>query len=318
MKWIEVKVKTTAEASEIVSNILYEAGADSLVIEDPNVISELERNRESWDYIDDRITTFEYDGMIIKGYLEEKEDMEPIIEDIKSKLKEIETFGVENSFAELIVTEVEDEDWSKEWKKYYKPQKIGERIVIKPSWEKYRRKSHEIVVKIDPGMSFGTGTHETTIMCVQQLEKYVKENSWVIDVGSGTGILAIVAAKLGAKKVVAVDLDEKCVESTKINAKANSVRNKINAVHGNLLDLVEDMKADVIVANIFADIIAILAQDVHALLEKNGIFIASGIIESKEDFVKRELEANGLEIIDTIHMGEWVCLVAKRIGLGHA
>lgn len=318
MRWVEVKVKTTQEASEIVSNILYESGADSLVIEDPSVMADLERNHETWDYIDEKITNFEFDGIIIKGYLEETENIGETIENIKTRLKEISSFGIENDFAEISTSEIEDEDWSKEWKKFYKPQKIGEKVVIKPSWEEYTPKSKEVVVEIDPGMSFGTGTHETTILCVKQLEKYVKKDSFVIDVGSGTGILAIVAAKLGAQKIVAVDLDEECVESTKQNALMNKVRGKIEVVHGNLLDLVDDMQADVIVANIFADIIAILAPDVRPLLEDGGIFIASGIIQEKEEFVKKHLKEGGLKIIDTIKMGEWVCIVSQKVELVHA
>lgn len=318
MRWVEVKVKTTQEASEIVSNILYESGADSLVIEDPSVMADLERNHETWDYIDEKIMNFEFDGIIIKGYLEETANIGETIENIKNRLKEISSFGIENDFAEISTSEIEDEDWSKEWKKFYKPQKIGKKVVVKPSWEEYAPKSKEVVVEIDPGMSFGTGTHETTILCVKQLEKYVKKDSFVIDVGSGTGILAIVAAKLGAQKIVAVDLDEECVESTKQNALKNKVRGKIEVVHGNLLDLVDDMQADVIVANIFADIIAILAPDVRPLLEDGGIFIASGIIQEKEEFVKKHLKESGLEIIDTIKMGEWVCIVSKKVELVHA
>lgn len=310
MKWIEVQVKTTTEAVETVTNILYEAGACGLVIEDPKDITHFEADNEKWDYIDSSLLESEFEGAIIKGYFEESEDLIDKIELIKDNIEMIPSYQLDKGLGEVTTSEIEEQDWSKTWRKYYKPKKIGEKVVIKPTWEEYEKKENEIIIELDPGMAFGTGTHETTMMCVKELEKYIHQFDTVFDIGTGTGVLAIASAKLGAINTIAIDLDEDSVRIANQNVIKNGVSNTVQVKHGNLLDII-DGKANVIVANIIADIIKILSKDIKQFMEDDGVFIASGIILDKISEVKESLKKNGLIVIDEIKMGEWACLVSK-------
>ncbi|KGG81358.1 ribosomal protein L11 methyltransferase [Caloranaerobacter azorensis H53214] len=310
MKWIEVQIKTTTEAVEVVSNILYEAGVGGLVIEDPNDLIFQNKNEGDWDYIDPTLVEQNFEGVIVKGYLPESEDLIDKIELIKQNVEKIPQYNLDKGLGEVTTSEVYEKDWANSWKKYYKPKKIGEKIVVKPSWESYEKKSDDIVIELDPGMAFGTGTHETTIMCIKKLEKYVHQHDIVFDIGCGTGILSIAAAKLGAISTIGIDLDEVSVKVAKENVRKNGVANTVQIRKGNLLDVV-DGKANVIVANIIAEVIIKLAEVVPKFLLEDGVFIASGIILDKIKDVKAALDKNGLEVIDEMKMGEWACLVSK-------
>ncbi|WP_427339530.1 50S ribosomal protein L11 methyltransferase [Caloranaerobacter sp. DY30410] len=310
MKWIEVQIKTTTEAVEVVSNILYEAGVGGLVIEDPNDLIFQNKNEGDWDYIDPTLVEQNFEGVIVKGYLPESEDLIDKIELIKQNVEKIPQYNLDKGLGEVTTSEVYEKDWANSWKKYYKPKKIGEKIVVKPSWESYDKKPEDIVIELDPGMAFGTGTHETTIMCIRQLEKYVHQHDIVFDIGCGTGILSIAAAKLGAISTIGIDLDEVSVKVAKENVRKNGVANTVQIRKGNLLDVV-DGKANVIVANIIAEVIVKLAEVVPKFLLEDGVFIASGIILDKIKDVEAALDKNGLEVIDEMKMGEWACLVSR-------
>ncbi|WP_333657045.1 50S ribosomal protein L11 methyltransferase, partial [Tissierella praeacuta] len=275
MNWTEVQIKTTAELEDLVSNVLYDAGATGLAIEDPRDILELSKSKERWDFVDPSLINSDFDGVLIKAYFSEADDLENKIEEIKNRIKNDPILNTGNN--EIKINIVDDNDWAEAWKKYYKPIKIGERILIKPSWEKYVLEENDILIELDPGMAFGTGTHETTMMCTEALEKYVKSGDIVYDIGCGSGILSIVAAKLGAEKVVGVDLDELCVKVSNENIKLNNVNKIVEIKEGNLLDVV-DGKANIIVSNIIAEIIAGMTKDLRAYLKGDGIFITSGII----------------------------------------
>ncbi|KNF09356.1 ribosomal protein L11 methyltransferase PrmA [Gottschalkia purinilytica] len=310
MKWIEVQIKTTTEAVEVVSNILYELGVGGLAIEDPNDIILQAKNEEDWDYIDPNLLDQKFEGVIVKAYFPESEDLIDKIELIKQSIEKIPQYNLDKGLGEVSLSQVDEKDWEHAWKKYYKPKKIGERVVVKPSWEKYEEQDEDIVLELDPGMAFGTGTHETTILCIRELEKHVKSDHVIVDVGCGSGILSVAAAKLGAKKVIGVDLDELAIKVSNENKKINNVDDIIDIRHGNLLDVVDE-KADIIVANIIAEVIVILTKDIKKVLTKDGLFIASGIILEKIDRVKNALEEDGLEVIDIITMGEWASIVSK-------
>ena len=221
------------------------------------------------------------------------------------------TYGIDTGEASVEITQVDDEDWANSWKAYYKPSKIGEKIVVKPTWEEYEKQEGDIVVELDPGMAFGTGTHETTTMCIQALERNVKNDSVVFDIGCGSGILGISAAKLGACKVIGVDLDPVAVKVSKENIELNEVSNAMEARYGNLMDVVTE-KADIVVANIIADIIVLLSEGVGQFLVPNGVFISSGIILDKIDMVKNALIKNKFEILEVNTMGEWAAIVSKK------
>ncbi len=309
MNWAEVQIKTTPKYEELISSILYDVGATGLAIEDPRDILELSQSPESWAFIDPDLINVESDDIVIKAYFSEAEDLDYIVQEIKYKIRNNPI--LKEAQPEVTVTMVDDEDFAQNWKKYYKPTKIGERIVIKPTWEAYTPEEGDILVELDPGMAFGTGTHETTILCTEALERYVKQGDIVYDIGCGSGILSIVAAKLGAEKVVGVDLDEVCIKVSNENIIINQVEDIIEVKKGNLLDVVEG-KANIIVSNIIAEIIVEMIGDLKLHLEDKGIFITSGIIEEKIPMVEKALLENGFKILETKQKNEWALILAKN------
>ncbi|MDU2682867.1 50S ribosomal protein L11 methyltransferase [Clostridium sp.] len=307
--WREVRVITKSEALEPVSGIFYGLDCKGVAIEDPNDILEREQGPLTWDFAD--INVLEHKGKVavVKAYFSEEDNIDEILKYINEKMNELKELGIDTGVAKVESEKMFEEDWANNWKKYYKPTKVGEKIVVKPIWEEYDAQGEELVVELDPGMAFGTGTHETTRMCIQSLEKYVKEDSTVFDVGCGSGILAIAAAKLGSKMAVGVDLDPVAVESAKENVGYNNLEN-IQILYGNLVEVI-DGKADIVVANIIAEVICILTEDVKRVLKDNGYFITSGIIHDRVDMVTKKLEETGFEVIEINKDGEWNCIVAK-------
>ena len=307
--WIEVRVITKSEALEPISGIFYSLDCKGVAIEDPEDILGREQGPLTWDFAD--INVLEHKGKVavVKAYFAEEDNIEDVLAYVKERLSELKEMGLDLGEAKVEHEKMHEEDWANTWKQYYKPSKVGEKIVVKPIWEEYEAKDGELVVDLDPGMAFGTGTHETTRMCIQALERYVKEESTVFDVGCGSGILAIAAAKLGAKLAVGVDLDPVAVESSIENVGYNNLNN-IEIIHGNLVEVI-DGKADIVVANILAEIICILTDDVKRVLKDGGVFITSGIIHDRVDMVCEKLEATGFEVIEKNRDGEWNCIVAK-------
>jgi ribosomal protein L11 methyltransferase len=208
------------------------------------------------------------------------------------------------------ISEVDEEDWATAWKKYYHPEKISETVTVVPTWEDYTPSEGEKIISLDPGMAFGTGTHPTTVLCVRAIEKYVKPGHTVLDVGTGSGVLSVAASLFGATKIQAMDLDNVAVTVAKDNCVVNNVGDLVEVFQNNLLNGIET-KADVIVANILAEIIVLFTDDVARLLNEDGVFITSGIIEDKKQRVIDALEASGLEIVEENKISEWVSLVAK-------
>ena len=307
--WIEVKVLTTSEAVEPISGIFYTLDCKGVSIEDPNDILGREQGPLTWDFADINVLEHKGEYAVVKGYFSDEDNTEEVVTYVKEKVKEIKDMGFDVGRGEVLVEKTHEEDWANNWKKYYKPSKVGEKIVVKPIWEDYEKKDDELVVELDPGMAFGTGDHETTRMCIQALEKYVEKDSTVFDVGTGSGILAIAAAKLGAKKAVGVDLDPVAVESAKENVSYNNLDN-IEVLYGNLVEVIEG-KADIVVANIIAEIICILIDDVKRVLKQGGMFITSGIIHERVKMVTDKLEESGFEVIKVNKDGEWNCIIAK-------
>lgn len=307
--WIEVRVITKSEALEPISGIFYSLDCKGVAIEDPEDILGREQGPLTWDFAD--INVLEHKGKVavVKAYFAEEDNIQDVLAYVNERLEELKEMGLDLGEAKVEHEKMHEEDWANTWKQYYKPSKVGEKIVVKPIWEEYEAKENELVVDLDPGMAFGTGTHETTRMCIQALEGYVKEESTVFDVGCGSGILAIAAAKLGAKLAVGVDLDPVAVESSIENVGYNNLSN-IEILHGNLVEVI-DGKADIVVANILAEIICILTDDVKRVLKDGGIFITSGIIHDRVDMVCEKLEATGFEVIEKNRDGEWNCIVAK-------
>ena len=311
MNWTEVTIKTTTEAVEAISNILMEERCGGVMIEDPKDFLFQKKNELDWDYVEEEVFNKSgQDGVLIKTYIPEERNVLELIETVKARIALLPSFGLDIGEGSVSLSNVNESDWANEWKKYYKPTKVGKKIVVKPSWEDYEKQEGDLIIELDPGMAFGTGTHETTSMCIRELENYVDETKTVFDIGCGSGILAIAAAELGAKEVVAGDLDEVAVKVSKENCEINHVSDKVVVKHGSLFEVV-DSKADVIVANIIADIIKILAKDVSKFLKEDGVFISSGIILAKIDQVCEALEENGFEIVKVERVGEWSAIVSK-------
>jgi len=310
-EWIEVKVVTTSDALEPVSGIFYSLGINGVSIEDPNDMLTREAGPLTWDFAD--INIFEYGdkAAVVKGYFTPEDDIEGTKLIIEEKLSALKEFGIDIGEALVTSKQVYQEDWESSWKKYYKPIRIGKNIVIKPIWEDYDKKPEDIIIEMDPGMAFGTGTHATTYMCVEALEKYVTPDSTVFDIGTGSGILSISAAKLKAKKVVGVDLDPVAVRCAKENVEFNKLNN-IEIFLGNLMEVVEG-KADIVVANILADVIIFLTSEVKKFILPGGYFIASGIICERSKDVENKLKETGFEIVEVNIQGDWVCIVSKAI-----
>jgi len=311
MKWTEISIHTTNEAIEPISNILHEAGASGVVIEDP---SELTKEREDWfgEIYDLNPGDYPEEGVIIKAYLPVNSFISETVDSIKQEITDLIKYDIDIGTNLVTTTEVKEEDWASSWKKYYHPVKISETFTIVPTWEDYERvNSDELIIELDPGMAFGTGTHPTTVMCIQALEKTVQKDQHIIDVGTGSGVLSIAAALLGAKNVLALDLDEVAVESAKQNIEINHVSEQIEVRKGNLLEGIED-KADIVVANILADIIIRFTDDAASIVKQGGYFITSGIIQPKKLEVKEAIIAAGFDIEETLVMEDWVAFIAKR------
>jgi ribosomal protein L11 methyltransferase len=312
MKWSEISIHTTAEATEAVSNLLYEVGANGVVIEDPEVLY------REWDTPFGEIyqlspDDFPAEGVFVKAYLPvDSSELIDVIEELREQLAQLTDYGLDIGKATIAVNDVHEDEWAHAWKKYYKPVHVSGRMTIKPVWEEYEpRTSDEIVIEMDPGMAFGTGTHPTTLLCLRAVEKYLDNGDRVYDVGTGTAILSIAAVKLGAAHVLAMDLDEVAVRSAQANTELNGVHEKITVRQNNLLDGVEE-QVEVVIANILAEVIVRFTDDVYRVLKPEGVFIASGIIAAREADVRKALDASGLEVVETIMIDDWVAIVSKK------
>ncbi|HET7580869.1 MAG TPA: 50S ribosomal protein L11 methyltransferase [Bacillales bacterium] len=310
MKWSELSILSTREAVEPISNILHEAGASGVVIEDPE---DLER---SWDtsYGETyELSPDDYpdEGVRIKAYLPVNSFLGETVDEIKEAINNLMLYDIDLGRNQVMISEVNEEEWATAWKKYYKPVKITNNITIIPTWEEYEASPDEIIVELDPGMAFGTGTHPTTKMCIQALEKVMFSGDSVIDVGTGSGVLSIVAAKLGASKVTGYDLDDVAVKSAKLNVKLNKVQDIVTVKPNNLLDSVEET-VDIITANLLAEIILRFPADAAKVTKPGGYLIASGIIKAKSKQVQDSLIQHGFSIKQVLEMEDWVALIAKN------
>lgn len=312
MDWMEYTILTTTEASELVSQVLLDAGSAGTMIEDKNDVSANQRPEGQWDIIDEAIARRIGDDVKVTGYFEADGKLADRLAFIDGELRRLRgmDLGMDLGKLEVLRHDVAEQDWTESWKAAFKPFRLGEHMVVKPSWETAELRPGDHVIEIDPGMAFGTGTHETTGMCVALVEKYVKPGDRVIDIGTGTGILAIAAAHMGAGPVLATDLDAVAVRVAAENVRVNGFEGVIDVRCGDLLDVVQE-SGDVVIANIIADVIIMLAAPVRQRIVDGGLFICSGISAQRLDDVLAALKDAGYRVLEALTQGEW-CAVAAR------
>ena len=306
MEWQEITVITGPDAVEAVAQCFYQVGSGGVVIED-SALLKTKINEGKWDAFEFPEEMLQRSFPVVKGYLPVNEELPPKLEELKRGIEEIMA-RLGQAPGTITLATVQEEDWANSWKAYFKPFKLGNKIVIKPSWESYQAGEGEIVLEMDPGMAFGTGTHITTAMCAAFLEKYLQPGDRVYDVGTGTGILAMMAASIGAQSVLALDYDQVAVRVAGENIAHNGLEQLVTVKQNDLLDGVEG-KADFIAANIIADIILKLLPQVQARLRTGGLFLASGIIEERQAEVRQTAQAAGFELLEERSKEEWVAQV---------
>lgn len=308
MNWHEIVVTTTHVASDAVCDMLETIGSEGIVVVDPfDARNELTKPN-TLNYVDDDFWDNLGDSVKVKAYFSEDKDPRELIHTIKNRLVEVSEF-LEVGDGEISCTDVVNEDWETSWMKYYKPSKISDRVVIKPTWEEYIPSKDDIVVEIDPGMAFGTGLHETTKLCSKFLEKYVRDKDKVLDVGTGTGILSIISKKLGARRVVAADIDSDSVLIARDNFAHNGV--EVECIKGELKDI-DEHGFDIVVANIIANVIIDFSEELVRYVKKDGVFIASGIIADRKEQVIDALHKGGFTLVESVMDKDWVAMVFRH------
>jgi ribosomal protein L11 methyltransferase len=311
LKWAEVSIKTSHEATELVAEIFHDLGASGVVIEDPELLNDYIHSG-LWDYTDIPEAK-DIEVVTVKAYLPVDDELDDKMRVFKKEVDALVARNVDRGPGDISCNEIQDEDWSENWKQYFHTEKVGDIIVIKPAWEQYEAGPDDIVVEMDPGAAFGTGTHPTTSMCIRELEEIVRGGMEVFDVGTGSGILAITAVVLGAAKVTAVDYDETALKAARKNIVQNQVEDRITIGRSDLLKQV-DGKADLIIANIIADIVIRLFDELEAHLKPNGILLASGIIGDRIADVTESALAHGFVIEKVTEEKDWAAMRIRLAG----
>ena len=313
MDWIELTVHTTTQGAEVVSEALMLSGATGTMVEDRADIPDPDKPNGYWEIIDPKLIDSLPEDVQVHAWFEPDATFQERLQALRSQLDMNRRLAPEVDLGTLAIdtVNVKDEDWSEVWKQFYKPFRAGKSLVVKPTWEPYAPKPGDRVIEIDPGMAFGSGTHETTGMCLELLEEAVHGGERVIDVGTGSGILAIGAALLGAKDVLAIDIDPTAVKVARENVAHNHLEQTVTTLEGNLLEKV-DAQCEVCVANIIADVICMFAAPLNDHIIPGGLFICSGIIKEREQDVTGALLAAGYAILEIRRKGEWVAMISRR------
>ena len=316
MKWNKFRLKTTTEAEDIVSSMLMDLGIQGVEIEDKVPLTQSDKEQMFVDILpeiepDDGVAYLSFD-------LEEEDDKDTILADVMRELKEMSSY-VNVGDCTIEESQTEDVDWVNNWKQYFHQFYVDDILII-PSWEEVQPEDKDkMIIHIDPGTAFGTGMHETTQLCIRQIRKYVTEDTRILDVGCGSGILGMLALKFGAAYSVGTDLDPCAIDATKENMEVNGIsQDRYEVMIGNIIDdkAIQDKvgyeKYDIVVANILAPVLVELTPVITSQLKKGGIYITSGIIDDKEQTVRDAVTAAGMEILDVTYQGEWVCITARK------
>lgn len=319
MDWIQIKIVTTNQGIDPLCGILYDLGITGVEISDKDDFMEfLENNRKYWDYVDEELERLKEADSCITVYFSNDDESKELLTQVRTAVEDLRTNDSDKKFGTLdILSEnMKDEDWSENWKQFFKPLEIGKKVLVVPEWETDVPDSDRVKFLINPGLSFGTGSHESTKMCIEEIEKYIKNGDRILDLGCGSGILSVIALLLGAGDATAVDIDPMAVEVAYANLKLNNLPE--NIYHGFAGDITTDTelckklateKSDIVLANIVADVIIALSGYVKDFMKPDGVFICSGIIIERKDEVVSVLEKSGLKIKEVRTMGEWAAVV---------
>ncbi len=316
MKWNKFRLKTTTESEDLVSSMLMDLGIQGIEIEDKIPLTQSDKEQMFVDILPEIATD---DGVAyISFYLEEEEDKDSILASVRQELEEMRAYA---NVGECTIEEsqTEDVDWVNNWKQYFHQFYVDDVLII-PSWEEVKPEDEDkMIIHIDPGTAFGTGMHETTQLCIRQIRKFVTEDTTILDVGCGSGILGMLALKFGAKYSVGTDLDPCAIDATYENMEVNGItRDQYEVMIGNIIDdkEIQDKvgyeKYDIVVANILADVLVPLTPVILHQLKPGGIYITSGIIDDKEETVVNCVRAAGLEVVEVTYQGEWVSVTARK------
>lgn len=314
MNWTELTIYTSTAGIEPVTGTLLDLGISGFIVQDPDEMRQfIEENASMWDLVDEDLAAVAEQEPNIKIYVSDTLQGKEMIQSVFSQIKQLASTDELHQFGrlEVCIANVQDEDWENNWKQYFKPFEVGENLLIKPTWEAYDNVRNKTIIQIDPGNSFGSGLHETTQMCLMALESNLNQKESVIDVGCGSGILSVAAALLGSQSVIGIDIDETAVETARNCVKTNNVQDSVTILQGDLTSQISG-QADIVIANLFANIIKRLLPDIKRVLKKDGLFISSGIISETVEEVKEAYAQNNIRLIETKQMGDWYLLIGKN------
>lgn len=321
MNWLEVSIQTTPEGIDPVCGVLMNIGVNGFEIEDEGDFkSFLEENRKAWDYVDDDLLKEKAKPTCVKVYVSENAAGNDLLMQIRDELSALKARDEADEFGELSVSlaNLSEEDWAENWKQYFHPLKVGKKILIRPEWEKLTEPTDRVIFNINPGMSFGTGSHHTTRLCIEAIEEYLKPGSRVLDLGCGSGILSVIALLLGAEYAEAVDIDPNAVDIAYQNAARNNIGKDIyNVMAGDVLSdaalqkRYSDTPSDLVVANIVADVIIPLSAQIPKFMKDDGVYIASGIILPRIDQVKEAIEKE-FRILEIREKEDWAAIISVK------
>lgn len=320
MDWIKISIITTNKGIDPVSGCLSDLGIDGIEILDKDDFKEfLENNRKYWDYVDEELEKLKEADTKITVYVSDDDEGKEKLREIESGMAELKNADKDGVFGTLniLTANVKDEDWSENWKQYFKPIKVGDKVLIQPEWQPLEEETDRIVFKVNPGMTFGTGSHDSTRFCIEEIESNLKSGDTLIDLGCGSGILSIIALLLGASDCTAVDIDPNAVEVAYSNLELNGLDRANYHVSAGDIIASEEVRArfgkyDIVAANIVADVIIALSPYVRDLMKENAVFICSGIINERAEEVKQALQKSGLKIVNIKKSNEWTAMTSVK------
>ena len=318
MNWIEVKIYTTSEGVEAVTGLLMQIGINGFVVEDSKDLDDFLNDTSAiWDYIDDSVLKLKDCETNITVYLPDNLQGRETFISVKNEVSKLKSIDQDQKYGRLSIEtkDINEDDWANNWKQYFKPFQLGNKFIIKPSWDEYHEITDRLILEIDPSSSFGTGQHETTKLCIMALEERVHEQDNILDLGCGSGILSVASLLLGAKKVTSIDIDENCTNITLENFKKNNVKKEQFDIYcGNILESIDLQnnigyhQYDIVVANIVADVIIAMKDILSNFLKPNGCLIVSGIIGERQEEVVQALTQSGFLLEKINEMNDWVAI----------